>query len=70
LHHSEVVVSAVKGVRRTFILTLDKDRHHPKVEMPNQRHCVRFCELRAMHEDMRVTETTQLLVAELEVQQV
>jgi len=28
-----------------------------------------LAELRAMHEDMRVTETTQLLVAELEMQQ-
>src|SRR5579864_5536683 len=28
-----------------------------------------LAELRAIHEDMRVTETTQLLVAELEMQQ-
>ena len=34
-------MSTVKGVRRTFILTLDRDRHHETLEMGTKRN--RLC---------------------------
>ena len=34
---SEVVASVVKGVRRTFILTLDNARHHATLEIGTKR---------------------------------
>ena len=41
LQLSEVAASAVKGVRRTFILTLDRDRHHPTLDPGTKQN--RFC---------------------------
>ena len=35
--HSELAASAVKGVRRTFILTLDSARRHETLEMGTKR---------------------------------